>query len=76
MFSGSLEPFPEEPPKFQIGCTACAAEYFQVFKRELEWRSLKTHISWRVAEHKSEVYVYEVTLSIQEDVAVVSILDL
>jgi len=76
VFSGGLEPFPEEPPKFQIGCTACTAKDFQIFKREFEWSRFKAYISWRVAEHESEVYVYEVTLPIQEDVAVVSILDL
>lgn len=44
--------------------------------RQLERRGLEAHVARTVGQHETEVDVEEVTVSVDEDVSVVSVLDL
>jgi len=53
-----------------------AANDLKIFEWKFERGCLKPDITWRIAQDKTEIDMYKVTVSIQENVAVVSILNL
>lgn len=57
-------------------CSVHTTENFDVLRRQLERSGLETNITWCVAEDEPEINVDEVTLPVEEDIAIVSILDL
>ena len=51
-------------------------QHLNVFLSQFKGSRFEIKVAWRVAEHESEVYVDHVALGVQQNVAVVSVLDL
>ena len=66
----------EEPPELLEGCPFEAAEHLDVLERELERRGLEADIPRRVRQHEAKVDVDQVPIAVDQDVAVVPVLDL
>ena len=76
MLPRRLEPLLKQPPELPIRIRLHPAEHLDVLERELERCSLEPDVARRVREHEPEVDVDEVPVAIEENVAVVSVLDL
>ena len=76
MLPRRVEALPEQLPELAVRGTVEPSENFDVFERELERRSLETNVPWGVGEHEAKVDVDEVPIAVEEDVAVVPVLDL
>lgn len=72
----SLETLAKEATELSEWRATQSAEYVDVLERQLKRRGFETHIAWAVREHETEVDVYEVTFSVEQDIAVVPVLDL
>ena len=51
-------------------------EHLDILQWKLEWCGLKANIARRVRQHEPKVDVDEVALAIQQDVAIMAVLDL
>lgn len=72
-FKSFLEQFLEIRPTWTIEPT----DNIDIIKRQFERSSFESHIpSWGIGEHESEIDMNQVTITINEDVTVVTILDL
>ena len=76
MLAGGVKALTEELAKLKVGRAVEAAEDLDVLERELEGRGLEADVAGRVGEHEAEVDVDEVPVAVEEDVAVVPVLDL
>lgn len=76
MFSRSFEPLPKQPPKLEERRTRYTAKNFDVLWRQLERCSLEADVAWCVAEDETKVDVNEMTVAVEQDVAVMPIFDL
>jgi hypothetical protein len=76
MFPSSFESLSEQSPEFKERRASNTAQHFNVFRRQLKRCSFKSNISWCITEYESEIDMDEVPVSIQEDVAVVSVFNL
>ena len=76
MLACSVEALPEQLPELAVRRAVEPAEDLDVLERELERGGLEADVAGRVGEHEPEVDVDEVPVAVEEDVAVVSILDL
>lgn len=66
----------EQLPKLQECRAIHTTQHLNVLRRELEGSRLKPDVPWRIGKHEAKIYVDEVAVAVDEDVAVVSILDL
>ena len=76
VLSCCLESLLEQATKFQVCRTSNAAQHLDVLNRKLERRSFESNVPRRVSEDESEIDVYQMSVTVQQDVAVVAILDL
>jgi hypothetical protein len=52
-----------------------ALHQFHIILSEFKGSPLKIHVSWWTRYHKTEIYVNDMTIDIDKDVVVMSILD-
>lgn len=64
----------EQPLKLTERGTVHAAHNLHIIKSELERGSFKPNVSGRVGKHEPKVNVYQMAVSIKEDIAVVTVL--
>lgn len=76
MLPCGLEPFLEQPFELLERLAVDPAEHLDVLERELEGCGLEADVARRIRQHKAEVDVDEVAVAVNQDVAVMSILDL
>jgi len=76
MLPCSLEPILEQPPELSIMITIHTSEYLHILQWEFKRGGFESNIPGGVRQHEPKVNMYQVTCPIQQDVSVVSILDL
>lgn len=76
VLSSGFETLAELSLKFMICNTIKSSQHLNIFWRQFKWRSFKTHISWGITQNKPKINVNQMTVAVQEDVSVVTILDL
>ena len=76
MLARRVEALAKELAELVVRRAVEAPEDLDVLQRELERRRLEADVAWRVREHEPEVDVDEVPVAVEEDVAVVPVLDL
>ena len=76
MLARSLEAFFEQPLELLDRFAVDASEDLDVFQRQFERRSLEADVPRRVGKHEAKIDVYQVTVTVKEDVSVMAILNL
>ena len=76
MFTRGLETFLEEPLELFERLSLDTSEDLYVLERELKRCGFESDVARRVGEHETEVDMDEVSVSVDQNVAVVAILDL
>jgi hypothetical protein len=76
MFPSKLKTLPKQPPKLQKRRPSHPTQHFNILGGQFKRCRLKPDISRRVAENKPEIDMDEVSVPVEEDVAVVSVFDL
>ena len=76
MFPRRLEPFLEQLLELPKRRRLDFPQYFNILQREFERGSFESDISRRVGKHETKIDVDEVSVAVEEDVAVVSVFDL
>lgn len=72
----SIEPFLEQPLELLERLAVNTSQNLDVLERQLEWRCLKADVSGRVGKHEAKVDVDQMAVTVDEDVAIMAILDL
>jgi len=76
MFSQSKETLDHETSELAEWLGSLTSEHLNVLPSKLECDSLEVQITRTVAKQESKVYMHHVTLTVEHDVTIVSILDL
>ena len=76
MFPRRLKPFLEQLLKLPKRSGLDPSKHFNILQREFERGGLESDISRRVGKHETKIDVDEVSIAVEEDVAVVSGFDL
>ena len=76
MLPGSLKSLPEQFPELPVGRAVEPAEHFNVLEWKLERRRFKADVARGVRQHKAKVNMDEMPVAVEEDVAVVAVLNL
>lgn len=74
VFAGSQHPLQKEDLEIGEHVRRLAAHHLHQLRRQLEGRRLEAKVTWRGGEHEAEVDVYDVSLVVQENVAIVSVI--
>ena len=70
------EPFDHQRLKLIEELGPMTSQNFNVLLSQLEGSCFKVKIAWAVREHKAEINVDHVALTVQQDVSIVPVLDL
>ena len=76
MLPRRLKPFFEQLLKLPKRSGLDPSKHFNILQREFERGSLESDISRRVGQHETKIDMDEVSVAVEEDVAVVSVFDL
>ena len=76
MLPGSLKSLPEQFPELPVGRAVEPAEHFYVLEGKFERCRLEADIPRGVGQHEAEVDMNKMPVPIEEDVAVVPVLNL
>ena len=76
MLPRRLEPFLEQLLKLPKRRRLDPSQHFNILQREFERGGLESDISRRVGKHETKIDVDEMSVAVEEDVAVVSVFDL
>jgi hypothetical protein len=76
MLSCCFKPLPEKPSKLQVRGSIHASHDLEIFGRKLEWGSLEPNISGSISQDKSKVDVNEMSIFINQEISIVSVLHL
>lgn len=53
-----------------------ATHHLDKFRRQFEWTGLEAKISWRGRQNESEIYVDQMAVAVQQDIAIVTVFHL
>ena len=76
VFSRGLKSLMEQFTEFPQRLAIRSAQHLDVLQRQLERRGLEPDIPRRVRQHEPKVNMDQVTVAVQQDVAVMAVLDL
>lgn len=76
MSSEGHEAFEHEILELHKEFRSLATEHINILLSKLESLGLEVEVAWRIAQHKTEIYVNHVAHRIEQNVSVVSIFDL
>ena len=76
MLSRRLKPFLEQLLKLPKRRRLDPSQHFNILQREFERGSLEPNISRRVGKHETKIDMDEMSVAVEEDVAVVPVFDL
>lgn len=71
-----LEALSKQPPELLVRLALDPTEDLDVLEWELERRGLEADVAGRVREHEPEVNVDQMTVAVDENIAVMPVLDL